>query len=75
MIFCKIDDLKKYKNVSRNLSTAIDFILQTDLHNLPIGKKKNLFAVIDIFEAHKPGILYNDREVIKCVFKVLADQE
>lgn len=151
MIFCTIEELKKYKTISKNLSTAIDFILTTDLHNLPMGKteidrenvyvtkmeivakeendlpfeahrkymdihvdlvgqevlcisdktelikkepykseddyelfdsrmntvnvllKNNSFVIIDVCEAHKPGIFHSDKKITKCVFKILAN--
>lgn len=150
MILCSIEDLEKYKVISKNLSTAIDFILKTDLHNLPMGKteidgenvyvtkmeivakaeedlpfeahrkymdihvdlvgqevlcisdktelisrepykseddyelfdsrmntvnvllRNNSFVIIDVCEAHKPGILYNDKKITKCVIKILT---
>lgn len=151
MIFCNIEELKKYKSISKNLSTAIDFILKTDLHNLPMGRteidgenvyvtkmeivakeedalpfeahrkymdihvdlegqevlcisnhsdllplesykvesdyelfnsekntvkvilKNKSFVIIDVCEAHKPGIFHSDKKITKCVFKILAN--
>lgn len=40
MIFCNLEDLIKYRTVNKNLSTAIDFILETDLDKLSMGKTK-----------------------------------
>lgn len=47
MIYDKLSNLKRYKGMSRNLDTAIDFITSHDLNELPLGKtvidKDNVF--------------------------------
>lgn len=40
MIYDTIENIKKYKGMSKNLDTAIDFIIKTDLTKLPLGQTK-----------------------------------
>lgn len=67
MIYCKHDELKKFKNYSQNMACAIDYILSSDLSVLPFGKTQidgdNVYIVksevetkndVDMpYEAHK----------------------
>ncbi len=38
MIFDKLSNISHYKGLSKNLDTAIDYILNNDLQSLPLGK-------------------------------------
>ncbi len=38
MIFDKLSNLSNYKGLSKNLDTAIDYIINHDLQKLPLGK-------------------------------------
>ncbi|MGL4948741.1 MAG: YhcH/YjgK/YiaL family protein, partial [Anaeroplasmataceae bacterium] len=38
MIIAKLKDIKRYKGLTKNIDTAIDYVLSTDLHNLAVGK-------------------------------------
>lgn len=38
MIYCKVTDLIKYKNYSKNMECAINYVLSNDLDKLPLGK-------------------------------------
>lgn len=48
MIIGKIQDLNKFKGISNNINTAIEWLEKTDILNLPVGKYeidgKNVYA-------------------------------
>lgn len=55
MIVGKLRDIKRYKGISKNIDTAIDFILNNDLMALPKGKTeidgKNVYVNRDTYVA------------------------
>ncbi|MDE6584668.1 MAG: YhcH/YjgK/YiaL family protein [Anaeroplasmataceae bacterium] len=55
MIVGKLRDIKRYKGLSKNIDTAIDFILNNDLMALPKGKTeidgKNVYVNRDTYVA------------------------
>lgn len=55
MIVGKLKDLKRYKGISKNIDTAIDYILNNDLLALPKGKTlidgTNVFVNRDTYVA------------------------
>lgn len=42
MIYDKIENISRYRGISRNLDTAINFVEKTDLNSLPLGKTEIL---------------------------------
>lgn len=40
MIVGNLKEIARYKGISKNIDTAIDFVLNNDLINLPIGKSE-----------------------------------
>ena len=65
MIYCGLSDLKLYAGISKNLKTAFDYILSTDLNYLSLGRteiqgadiyiNKSQLELVDyssIFEVH-----------------------
>lgn len=38
MIYCKVSELIKYKNYSKNMECAINYVLSHELTELPLGK-------------------------------------
>ncbi len=50
MIYDKISNISQYKGISKNLDTAINFIMQNDLSKLPLGKTEidedNVFVTV-----------------------------
>ncbi len=55
MIVGKLRDIKRYKGISKNIDTAIDFVLNHDLMALPKGKTeidgKNVYVNRDTYVA------------------------
>lgn len=55
MIVAKLRDIKRYKGISKNIDTAIDFVLNNDLMALPKGKTeidgKNVYVNRDTYVA------------------------
>ena len=55
MIIGKLRDLKRYKGISKNIDTAIDYVLNHDLLTLPKGKTeidgKNVYVNRDTYVA------------------------
>ncbi len=53
MIIGKLRDLKRYKGISKNIDTAIDYVLNHDLLTLPKGKTeidgKNVYVNRDTY--------------------------
>ena len=66
MIYARIDDLSRYKGVSRFLDMAIDFIQKTDLRMLKQGRNEvdgdKILAVISKYMKEK-GTLKKDTVV------------
>ena len=42
MIYDEIKNIERYRGISKNLDTAIDFLEKTDLNSLPLGKTEIL---------------------------------
>lgn len=42
MIYDELKNIERYRGISSNLDTAIDFLEKTDLKNLPLGKTEIL---------------------------------
>ena len=40
MIYDEIKNIERYRGISKNLDTAIDFLEKTDLNSLPLGKQR-----------------------------------
>lgn len=38
MIYDMLTNVEKYRGISKNLDTAIDFLVKTDLASLPLGQ-------------------------------------
>lgn len=64
MIVGKLVDLYRYKGISKNIDTAIDFILNTDLLALPKGK-----TVVDGTNVYVNRDTYIARPLEECFFE------
>ena len=64
MIVGKLRDIKRYKGLSKNIDTAIDFILNHDLLALPKGK-----ALIDGNDVYVNRDTYVARPLEECFFE------
>ena len=42
MIYDMLTNVEKYRGISKNLDTAIDFLVKTDLSALPLSDKKSM---------------------------------
>ena len=64
MIVGKLSDLYRYKGISKNIDTAIDFILNNDLMALPKGK-----TVVDGDNVYINRDTYVARPLEECFFE------
>ncbi len=64
MIVGKLPDIYRYKGISKNIDTAIDFIMNTDLLALPKGK-----TVIDGDNVYANRDTYIARPIEDCFFE------
>ena len=64
MIVGKLRDIKRYKGISKNIDTAIDFILNNDLMALPKGK-----TLIDGTDVYVNRDTYVARPLEECFFE------
>ena len=64
MIVGKLSDLYRYKGISKNIDTAIDFILNNDLMALPKGK-----TIIDGDNVYINRDTYVARPLEECFFE------
>lgn len=64
MIIGKLNDLSHYKGLSKNLDTAIDFLLHQDLSNLPLGK-----TIIDENKVFINRFEYYGEELDSCLIE------
>lgn len=64
MIFDKIENYKSYKGLSKGLDAAFDYLLNTNLEDLPIGKHiidgDNLFAACMEYETKEKTLSKNE---------------
>ena len=54
MIYDEIKNISRYRGISSNLDTAIDFLEKTDLKSLPLGKTEILDDKVfaNVMEVH-----------------------
>lgn len=64
MIVGKLKDIKRYKGISKNIDTAIDFVLSNDLMKLPQGK-----TLIDGMNVYANRDTYVARPLEECFFE------
>lgn len=64
MIVGKLKDIKRYKGISKNIDTAIDFVLSNDLLKLPQGK-----TLIDGMNVYANRDTYVARPLEECFFE------
>ncbi|MDE7100643.1 MAG: YhcH/YjgK/YiaL family protein, partial [Anaeroplasmataceae bacterium] len=64
MIVAKLRDIKRYKGISKNIDTAIDYILTHDLMALPKGK-----TIIDGDKVYVNRDTYVARPLEECFFE------
>lgn len=62
MIVGNLKEIARYKGISKNIDTAIDFVLNNDLINLPIGKSE-----IDGKNVYYMRQSYTCKDISECV--------
>lgn len=80
MIVAKLRDIARYKGISKNIDTAIDFVLNNDLMALPKGKTlidgTNVYANRDTYVARpKEECFFENHEHYLDLQIVLKGQE
>ena len=77
MIYDMLTNVEKYRGISKNLDTAIDFLVKTDLSALPLGQTEidgdNVFA--NVMEAQAKPVEELNFEIHKKYMDIQIDIE
>lgn len=77
MIYDLLNNIETYKGICRNLDTAIDFIIKTDLNGLPLGKTgvdgDNVF--VNVMDAVTKELTAESYEIHKDYMDIQIDLE
>lgn len=77
MIYDMLTNVEKYRGISKNLDTAIDFLVKTDLSALPLGRTEingdNVFA--NVMEAQAKPVEELNFEIHKKYMDIQIDIE